>query len=149
MAAVALLPAATACLQRGDAMNTPPGWQHVKIGDSGITIAVPPDAQAQKVNPIDSIFGNLRGTGYEVTYDYGRYGAALSDHKNEPDYEEKRRTVDGRDATEVSYTGDGSPWRVVRGLQVRSGQHTLTVYVSCADKQACGIADTVFDSVRF
>lgn len=128
--------------------SVPQGWQRIELDDA-VSLAVPPDAVAQRVQPIDSIFGILRGEGYEVIYDYGRSGDDLSLYADEPGFSKSSRDVDGRQGTEVSLWGQGNPWTAVRILQVRDERNVLTVRMSCIDEETCRAADILFDSVRF
>jgi hypothetical protein len=136
----------------GDTMTTstplPEGWQRIELDDA-VSLALPPDAVAQSVQPIDSIFGILRGEGYEVVYDYGRSGDDFSLYADEAGFSRRSRDVEGRRATEVSFRGQGDPWTDVRILQVRDGRNVLTVRMSCTDEETCRAADVLFDSVRF
>lgn len=132
----------------GTTVTTPSGWRPITLDDA-VTMAVPPDATERDVQPIDSIFGLLRGPGYEIVYDYGRFGERLSDHADRPGYTHTPRVVGGRPGTEVSFRGDGHPWVKVRIIQVRDGDDTLTVQMSCAEDEVCRLADLLFDSVRF
>lgn len=133
---------------RGSTVSTPSEWQPVRIGDAAL-LAVPPDAEEQRLQPLDSIVGMLVGDGYEIVYDYGRSGEDLSLYRDEPGYVERARPVDGRSGREVTFRGSGPPWRVIRLLQASDGEETLTVRVSCRDEADCAVADTVFDTVRF
>jgi hypothetical protein len=128
--------------------SVPEGWQRIELDDA-VRLAVPPDAVAQNVQPIDSIFGILRGEGYEVVYDYGRSGDDLTMYADEAGFSERSRDVEGRPGTEVSLRGQGDPWTDVRILQVRDGSNVLTVRMSCIDEETCRAADVLFDSVRF
>ena len=128
--------------------SVPEGWRRIALDDA-VRLAVPPDAQAQSVQPIDSIFGILRGEGYEVVYDYGRSGDDLSLYADEAGFSERSRDVEGRRGTEVSLREQGDPWAVVRILQVQDGRNVLTVRMSCIDEETCRAADVLFDSVRF
>lgn len=130
-------------------VNIPAGWRLLTLDDS-VTFAVPPDAHAENVvQPIDSKLGILRGSFYEVIYDYGRSGESLADNKGKPEYNMRRRTIDRRDVTEVSFKSDGKPWGVVRMLQVRNGANVLTIRVSCIDQDTCNMAADLFNSLRF
>lgn len=146
-----LFPSVAGCARpfgdRGDIVTTPAGWRPVKLGDA-VTFAVPPDARDQDVQPIDSIFGIIRGDGYEVIYDYGRSGEQLSAHEGQLGYTRRSRSVDERTGVEVSFQADGKPWGVVRILQVQDGRNVLTIWVSCVDKDPCRLANDLFDSVR-
>jgi hypothetical protein len=128
--------------------SVPQGWQRIELDDA-VSLAVPPDAVAQRVQPIDSIFGILRGEGYEVVYDYGRSGDDLSLYADEAGFSKSGRDVEGRQGTEVSFRGQGDPWTVIRILQLRDGKNVLTVRMSCIDEENCRAADVLFNSVRF
>jgi len=129
-------------------VTTPAGWRRISLNGAA-SLAVPPDAQDQGVQPIDSIFGILRGQGYEVIYDYGRSGEQLTMYKDEPGFISRNISVDGRPGTEVSFQGSGQPWGHVRMLQVQHGRDVLTIRVSCSDEDTCRLADDLFHSVRF
>jgi hypothetical protein len=132
----------------GDKVTKPDGWREITLGDS-VSFAVPADVTAQNVQPADSQFGILRGTDYEVVYDYGRYGEDLSALADKPGFTRATREVAAREATEVSFRGDGNPWGYVRLMTMRPDESThLTIRVSCADEATCRMADEVFDSVR-
>jgi len=126
----------------------PEGWRTIELDDAA-RFAVPPDAQAQDVQPLDSIFGMLRGQGYEVIYDYGRFGEDLVALEDQPGYARRARTVDGRAADDVTFRGNGAPWSTVRLLHVADGRNHLTIRVSCTAEETCRLADDLFDSVRF
>jgi hypothetical protein len=128
-------------------MDPPAGWRELEV--AGAAFAVPDAARPVDVQPIDSMVGILRGTGYEVIYDYGRAGESLTDNRDQPRFAMSRRTISGRQALEVSFEPEGSPWRFVRMLQVQDGVNSLTLRVSCADEKVCELATTLFDSVRF
>jgi len=132
---------------RGEKMSTPQGWRTLDV--AAVRFAVPGDARAADIQPIDSQVGILRGSGYELIYDYGRAGESLSDNRDEPEFVMRERRIDGRAAVEVSFTASGQPWGAVRLLQVKDGANTLTVRVSCVDQQACQLATAVFQSVTF
>lgn len=129
-------------------MSGPEGWHTVRIGDD-VGFAVPPDAQAQDVQPLDSIFGMLRGDGYEVVYNYGRIGEDLSVLEEKPGYSRRNRTVDSRPGDDITFPGDGNPWGVVRLLHVQDGRNHLAVRVACIDDQTCLLAEDLFESIRF
>ena len=133
---------------RGSTVSTPSEWHPVRVGDAAV-LAVPPDAEEQRIQPLDSIVGMLVGDGYEIVYDYGRSGEDLSLYRDEPGYAEQAREVDGRSGRQVTFHPSGSPWRVVRILQASDGEEVLTVRVSCEDDAVCAVADAVFDTVRF
>ena len=129
-------------------MTTPEGWRQFKLDDV-VSFAVPADASSQDIQPIDSIFGILRGEGYEVIYDYGRFGEDLAALGDQPGYTRRSREVDGQAGEEVTFRGDGNPWDVVRILRVEHDRNRLTIRVSCVDDETCRLADGLFDSVRF
>ena len=129
-------------------MTTPEGWRSIQLGDA-VTMAVPADARDQGMRPIDSIFGVLRGDGYEVIYDYGRFGEDLAGYQAQTGYKRLNRKIDGRAASEVSVTTDSTPRGLVRILQVQDGAKVLTIRVSCDDDVTCRLATDLFDSVRF
>lgn len=112
-------------------------------------MAVPADARDQEMQPIDSIFGVLRGDRYEVIYDYGRFGEDLAAHEAQTGYNRLSRIIDGRAASEISFTTDATPRGVVRILQVQDGARILTIRVSCDNADTCRLATDLFDSVRF
>ena len=149
---LSLISGVAGCASSGDrednTVTIPAGWSAIRVGDA-VTLAVPPDAREQKAQPIDSIVGILLGDGYEVIYDYGRYGGRLSAYKDRPGYKARTRSVYGRVGTEISFQADGQPWGVVRILQVEDGQDVLTIRVSCVDDDACRMADDLFDSIKF
>ena len=93
--------------------------------------------------------GILRGSGYELIYDYGRAGESLDDNRHEPGFLRCTRTIDGRSAVEVSFTPAGQPWSAVRLLQVQDRSNSLTIRVSCVDQPTCQLATPLFDSVKF
>lgn len=127
----------------------PPEWKTVNV-ENVCTFGVPPDARAQEVQPIDSIFGMLRGEGYEVIYDYGNAGEDLDASKDQPGFTKSSRNVDRRAATEVSFTGEeGSLWSRVRILQIEDDRNWLTIRVSCVIDDECRLAQDVFDSMQF
>jgi len=130
------------------APSVPEGWQRIKLDDA-VSLAVPPDAMAQSVQPIDSIFGILRGEGYEVIYDYGRSGDDLNLYAEEAGFSKRSLAIEGRRGTQVSFRGHGDPWTAVRILQLRDGRNVLTVRISCIDEETCGTADVMFGSIRF
>lgn len=132
----------------GGIVTVPPGWHTVRLESVG-AFAVPPDARAQNVQPIDSIFGMLRGDGYEIIYDYGRSREDLEGPRDQPEYTRSSRSINDRDAEEVFFASDGKPWGRVRVLQVRDGVNSLTIRVSCVDDDTCALAEDVFNSVRF
>ncbi|XVV07699.1 hypothetical protein ACQPW3_20900 [Actinosynnema sp. CA-248983] len=125
----------------------PEGWRVLALGDA-VELAVPPDAAAVDLPPVDSVFGVLRGEGYEIVYDYGRYGEDLAELRDLPGYTQRERQVQDRTATDVAVAGS-DPWRRVRVLRVDNGLDHLTVRVSCVDDETCAFADALFDSVRF
>jgi hypothetical protein len=129
-------------------MTTPTGWRVIRLGDAA-ALAVPPDAHDLSVQPVDSIFGVLRGDAYEVMYDYGRSGEQLAAYEDRPGYTRRSRTVDGRAGTEVSFQANEKPRGVIRILQAQDGRNVLTVRVSCVNDDTCRLADSLFDSVRF
>jgi hypothetical protein len=133
---------------RRDVVSTTGGWRDITIGDVA-RLTVPGDAREQNVQPIDSIVGIVRGEAYEIVYDYGRYGERLETYDGRPGHTVEHRNVDGRTATEISFQGDRQPWSAIHILQVQDGANLLTIRLSCADGNPCGLADTVFDSVRF
>lgn len=129
-------------------MTTPAGWQTVHIDNAG-AFAVPGEARVQQLQPIDSIVGQWIGDGYEVIYDFGRAGEDLDELRGKPGFRKAKRAFDGRPGVEVSHRGEaGARWGAVRIMQVKAGANTLTIRVSCADTEICGMADVVFDSVR-
>ncbi|KOX18416.1 hypothetical protein ADK67_37135 [Saccharothrix sp. NRRL B-16348] len=129
-------------------MPPPEGWRVLRLGDA-VELAVPPDAAEVDLPPVDSVFGVLRGEGYEVVYDYGRYGEDLADLRDLPGYTRRERQVQARTATDIAVAGAGDPWRRVRVLRVDNDRDQLTVRVSCVDDRTCALADTLFDLVRF
>jgi hypothetical protein len=120
-------------------------WRELGLG-SAVTFAVPRDAVAQDVAPVDSLFGVLRGEGYEIRYDYGRYGEDLTVLYEEPGYTQTTRDIDGHTAAEITYL---SPPGIVRLLSVAHDHNFLTIRISCTDAATCRLADEVFASVRF
>ena len=129
-------------------MTTPVGWHQVELDDVA-SFAVPPDASEQDLQPLDSIFGVLRGEGYEVSYDYGRFGEDLAAYRDQPGFTREVREVAGRAGEHVTFRGNGNPWEVVRIISVPDDRNQLTIRVSCADDETCRLADDVFDSVQF
>jgi hypothetical protein len=129
-------------------VTAPEGWRQFEL-DHVVSFAVPADASAQDLQPIDSIFGILRGEGYEVIYDYGRFGEDLAALVDQPGYTQRSREVDGQVGDEITFSGDENPWGVVRILRVEHDRNHLTIRVSCADAETCRLADSLFDSVRF
>lgn len=125
----------------------PEGWRVLRLGDA-VELAVPPDAEAVDLPPVDSVFGVLRGEGYEVVYDYGRFGEDLAELRDQPGYTRRDRQVQERTAADIEVAGS-DPWRRVRVLRVDDGRDQLTVRVSCVDDRTCALADVLFDSVRF
>ncbi|MGY1617386.1 hypothetical protein ACI797_11670 [Geodermatophilus sp. SYSU D00691] len=120
-------------------------WRVVGIGDVA-SITAPRDAREQQVQPLDSVVGILEGDGYEILYEYGRYGG----REGGGDPAARSRAVGDRTATETSpRVAAGGPWKVVRVLDVPDGDNVLTVRVSCVDERTCRLADRIFDSVRF
>lgn len=132
----------------GEKMTTPAGWRLLRL-DNTVTIAVPPDARAQNVQPIDSIFGILHGTGYEIIYDYGRFGEQLATYEDQPGYTRRTLRIDGHVGNEISFQTDAKPWSVVRILQVQDGANQLTIRVSCVNDDTCQLATDLFNSIRF
>jgi hypothetical protein len=132
----------------GANVTTPAGWRLLSL-DHTVTIAVPPEARAQEVQPIDSIFGILHGGGYEIIYDYGRFGEQLATYEDQPGYTRRTLRIDGRAGTEIAFRPDAQPWGVVRILQVQDGANQLTIRVSCVDDDTCQLATDVFNSIRF
>jgi hypothetical protein len=54
------------------------GNDWVVINVKGVfDISVPPDTIDQKLRGIDSVAGRFKGTGFELSYDYGRYSDPL------------------------------------------------------------------------
>ena len=136
----------------GDTMTTsnpsgPAGWQQIQLDDL-VSLSVPPDAVTQRVQPIDSIFGMLRGEGYEIVYDYGRGGDDLEVYAEEEGFHRKSREVGAKRGTEISFRPAGGPWTLVRLVQVQHGRKVLTVRMACADEETCRSADVLFNSVR-
>ncbi len=125
----------------------PAGWRQIQVDDD-VTLAVPPDAVAQSAQPIDSIFGLLRGEGYEIAYDYGHGGDDLQVYAEEEGFTSRSREVGGRSATEIAFSGSGGPWAYVRLVRVDHGRNVLTLRMACADEETCRAADDLFDSVR-
>ncbi len=120
-------------------------WRVVGIGDVA-SLTAPPDAREQQVQPIDSVVGILGGDGYEIVYEYGRYGG----REGRGDSAARSQAVGDRTATETSPRPTaGGPWQVIRALHVPDGDNMLTVRVSCVDERTCRLADRLFDSVRF
>ncbi|MBE8518303.1 hypothetical protein ILP97_12410 [Amycolatopsis sp. H6(2020)] len=129
-------------------MPRPDGWREITLGGT-VGFAVPPDAQPQNVQSVDSDFGILRGAAYEVVYDHGRYGEDLAVLAEKPGFTRKSREVGGRAAEEITFRGDGRPWQVVRLLSTQQDPpNTTTIRVSCSDDDTCRLADSVFDSIR-
>jgi hypothetical protein len=132
----------------GNNVTKPEGWREITLGDA-VSFAVPPDAQAQEAQPVDSAFGVLRGPNYEVVYDYGRYGDDLTALADKPGFVRTTREINTGSATEVTFRGDGNPWGLVRVLSTQQDESNhLTIRVSCVDAATCGLADNVFNSVR-
>jgi hypothetical protein len=127
-------------------MTTPPEWRRIQLTPA-IGFAVPPEAEAQQTQPIDSIFGLLRGPAYEIIYDYGRSGDPLDAERSQPGTRETMRQFGARSGRELSVEPRDSPWHTVRILQVQDGRNILTIRVSCTDETTCAIATTLFDSV--
>src|SRR5215213_4384594 len=93
--------------------SLPAGWQRIQVADR-VALAIPPDAVAQRVQPIDSDFVLYRGEGYEIAYDYGRGGDDLQAYAEEEGFVRRSREVGGRPATEIAFRGSGAPWGYVR-----------------------------------
>jgi hypothetical protein len=132
-------------------MSHPPDWKPIEVTDD-LTFFVPPDAQEEEVQPIDSIFGIVNGPGYQIIYDYGRFSEAVDTYQDRPDFRSKSRKMDGWQAHEVSFEdAEESPERpFVRLLQIpHKGPNTFTLRVSCVDEDTCRVADLIFDSVSF
>jgi len=153
----ALAAAAMSCSgplhDRGSTVTTstpsvPEGWRRVEI-DAVASLAAPPDMVAQSVQPIDSIFGILRGEHDELVYDYGRYGEDLSSYADQAGFSSRSRDVEGRQGREVSFRMQGGSSNIVRILQVPDRGKVLTIRMSCTDEETCRSADAVFDSLRF
>ena len=142
----ALLLTLAACVANN--LTTPMGWRTLNLGKH-LTFAVPPDAMAVDVQPIDSIFGVLRGDGYEIIYDYGLSGEDLAALKNQPGYTQQSRRFQRRIGTEVSFRSEQKPGGMVRILQMKDGANLLTIRVSCARNDVGPLAQAVFDSVKF
>ncbi len=132
----------------GSAVTTPAEWRQVALGEV-VTFRLPPDASAQSTQAVDSNFAVVRGEGYEVIYDYGRYGEDRAVLAEQPGYTSRTRDVDGHPGEEVTVRANGRPWNVVRLLLVEHGRNHLTIRVSCVDQETCRMADAIFDSVRF
>jgi hypothetical protein len=127
----------------------PAEWRLIQVDDA-VSLSVPPDAVAQSVQPIDSLFGMLRGDGYEIAYDYGRGGDDIEVYAEEADFHERSREVGGQRGTEISFRHSGdAPWTIVRLVRVQYGKKVLTVRMACVDDATCRSADVLFDSVRF
>jgi hypothetical protein len=124
------------------------GWRTLNLGKH-LTFAVPPDAVAVEVRPIDSIFGVLRGDGYEIIYDCGLSGEDFAALKDQPGYTQHNRRFEGRMATEVSFRSEDKAGEMVRILQIKDGANLLTIRVSCARDDTGPLAQAVFDSVKF
>ena len=101
----------------GDPGAPPDDWRTVDVGGFA-TLQVPPDAQNTSARGIDSVAGVLRGDGYEVLYDYGRYGERLDPYVNQPDHAVRNREISGKTAVDVSFRADGRPLPYARILQV-------------------------------
>jgi hypothetical protein len=125
----------------------PAGWQRIQVADR-VALAVPPDAVAQRVQPIDSIFALYRGESYEIAYDYGRGGDDLQVYAEEEGFTRRRRDVGGQPATEIAFRGSGAPWGYVRLVRVDHGRNVLTLRIACVDEAGCSAAEDLFDSVR-
>lgn len=125
----------------------PSTWNRVQVEDS-VSLAVPPDAVPQSVQPIDSEFGLLRGPDYEIAYDYGRAGDDLEVYAEEAGFRQQDRKVGGHQGSEISFRQPAGPWPLVRLVQVQHGTKVLTVRIACADEETCRLAPILFDSVR-
>jgi hypothetical protein len=93
---------------RGEKMSTPQGWRTLDV--VAVRFAVPGEARATDIQPIDSQVGILRGSGYELIYDYGRAGESLSDKSRRAGIRHARAAHRGPLAVEVSFTASGQPW---------------------------------------
>jgi len=92
----------------------------------------------------------LRGDGYEIVYDHGRFGERLESYENQPEHVAHERQVAGKPAVQVSFRADGRPLPYSQVLQVQDDAETLTVHVSCRDTEVCAaVAAPVLDSVAF
>ncbi|MBP2328159.1 hypothetical protein JOF56_008544 [Kibdelosporangium banguiense] len=132
----------------GNNVVKPEGWREITLVDA-VSFAVPPDAQAQDFQPVDSAFGVMRGPNYEVVYDYGRFGEDLTALTDKPEFVRTSREITGGTAAEVAFRGDGNPWGWVRILSTQQDESNhLTIRVSCVDVAACRLADDVFNSIR-
>ena len=132
--------------------TTPPrDWKMIEVNDV-LTFWVPPDAEAKDLQPIDSIFGVIKGSGYEIVYDYGRFAEQIESYEERSGYSSRARIVSGQHAQEVSFqdTEENLEMPVVRILQVPSRRgNTFTLRISCMDEATCEISDNVFDSITF
>ena len=131
-------------------MGTREGWRTVALG-TVLTFRVPPLAQEKPVQPVDSLFGIVEGDGYQVVYDYGRFGERVEEYRDRPGYSISARRIGHRKAQMATFEDrEANPLLpFARLLRVEDGSNALTLRVSCSDEATCSLADLIFDSVEF
>ena len=124
-------------------------WKVVQI-DGVLTFRIPPDAEEQNLQAVDTVADVINGPGYEIMYEYGQFGRRIGHYKSQPGYTTRERIVDGQRAQEASFRvlSQNSKLPVVHMLQIMLDQgNTFTVRLSCVDDATCDIHNELFDSI--
>lgn len=125
------------------------GWKVVDVAE-GLAFRVPPDAEEQNLQSVDTVADLISGPGYEIMYEYGQFGATIDQYRSQPGFAAQERFVDGRRAEQASFraASPASELPVVHLLQIPLEHgNVFTLRVSCVDAAACEIYPALFDSV--
>ena len=114
----------------------------------GVSFAIPRDARQGAGTSVDSAAGWFEGSGYRLTFDFGRFGEPLDALAEEEGVELRLREVAGLPAAEVAFVPSDEPFAWARVVQVDvGGGRTLTIRVSCESPGGCGLIEAVAESI--
>ena len=123
---------------------TPEGWNTVDVRGL-FSFDVPPSAEEDPVQGIDSLVGKYRIGDIELMYDYGAYSSTLEEFNSDDGYARRTVSVDGWTAdlvaTNAGKMGIAFP-RVPSGAK-------LTLYARYTEPESKDIVEKILFSVRF
>ncbi|MDT0631410.1 hypothetical protein [Rubrivirga litoralis] len=128
------------------AARTPEGWTRYDLADGAYSLAVPPEAEREAVQGIDSQVDQFTLPGLRLDLDYGAHGGAP------PEGGETER-VGGRTVVVAREPGGVGAWFEVEPVDHGDGtvspSPALTVHAVCETEAACETARRIVRTVRF
>ena len=138
---------------KAEASMLGPGWDIINADDK-FRFYIPQNMQKQDTHGIDSYVEEYRNKNMRVSFDYGIYSDPLDAYSMEPEYQEIKEVISGREVKIVYFkpTSFASEYKYYAGVHfptVQEGGSKLTMVVEFNDEKDWETAKTIFRSIYF